>query len=338
MKCIFKIRKLLMLVLAILLLQGTVVKAEKAEIEPAFYEQLCTDYVCYMKERFPDDAAMQLLTKDDVYVGAYYGNYSGYDIVFMYGYDWSYKTGEEHLQIGEHCFVFGSSSYAEMFLAYKDGCFMPVKVAYEAGNLTQQDVYLLWVRWGGYGDLPVPFEDVSRSAWYSDAVSFVYHSNLFNGVSSDSFTPNAKITRAMLVTILYRLEGKPETTGMCSFTDVAAGKYYTDAVIWAAENNLVYGKSDTVFAPNDCITREQIAAILLRYAQFKDYDTSTVADLSCYADVNRVSSYALEAVQWANGVGLIQGRSETELVPDGTATRAEAAAILMRFALNVIAK
>ena len=137
------------------------------------------------------------------------------------------------------------------------------------------------------------------------------------------------------MTILYRLEGSPAVTGTSAFVDVPAGQWYTDAVNWAAANQIVKGTSATTFAPNDSITREQMAAILYRYAQYKGYDVTASADLSAYTDAAIISSYAVSAMQWAVGEGLINGITDTTLVPGGSATRAQVAAILMRFCENV---
>ena len=138
----------------------------------------------------------------------------------------------------------------------------------------------------------------------------------------------------MIVTMLYRLENEP-TAASAGFTDVAAGQWYTDAVNWAAANNIVNGYGDSQFGPTDTITREQMAAILYRYAQYKGYDVTASANLSAYTDAASVSSYAVSAMQWAVGEGLINGVTNTTLVPGGSATRAQVAAILMRFCENV---
>lgn len=176
-----------------------------------------------------------------------------------------------------------------------------------------------------------PFADVSDAAWYADAVAYVYDKGMMNGVSETSFAPNDTTNRAMIVTMLYRLEGEPDAAAS-AFTDVAAGSYYADAVAWAQATDIVTGISDTVFAPDNSITREQLAAILYRYASFKGYDVSSGGmSLAEYEDVSRISSYAVTAMQWANENGLITGVTDTVLDPKGNATRAQVATILMRF-------
>lgn len=174
----------------------------------------------------------------------------------------------------------------------------------------------------------LPFTDVSSDAWYHDAVFYVYEKGMMSGTGAGSFSPEAETSRAMIVTVLHRLEGAPSAGG-AEFTDVAAGQWYTEAVAWAAENGVVYG-SNNAFKPDDSVTREQVAAILYRYAGYKGSDTTARAELSDYSDASDISGYALEAMQWANAQGLIKG-SSGRLNPGGKATRAEIAAILMRF-------
>ena len=186
------------------------------------------------------------------------------------------------------------------------------------------------------GDMGLPFADVAPASWYADAVQYVYENGMMNGTSDTLFSPDGTTTRAMIVAILHRLEGEPEAEAS-SFTDVAAGAYYADAVGWAAANGIVNGVSETAFAPDDRITREQMAAILYRYAQFKGYDVTASADLGAYTDAAQISAYAAAAMQWANAEGLITGNTGTTLNPKGHATRAEAATILMRFCQDTAA-
>ena len=144
------------------------------------------------------------------------------------------------------------------------------------------------------------------------------------------------MTRAMLVTVLYRLEGEPAVYGSNAFSDVAEGLWYSDAVLWAARNGIVTGYTNGEFGVNDNITREQMAAILYRYAQYKGYDVTDRDDLSGYADAPAISAYAVEALSWANAEGLVNGRTADTLAPAGTATRAEVAAIFHRFVENIV--
>lgn len=185
------------------------------------------------------------------------------------------------------------------------------------------------------GTTEEPFDDVSDSAWYADAVQYVYENGIMNGVTATEFGPNMTTNRAMIVTMLYRLEGEPaaETAG---FTDVATGVYYADAVAWAQANNIVNGITETTFAPSNNISREQLATILYRYAQYKGYDVSVGGmSLNEYTDASQISAYATTAMQWANENGLITGVTSTTLEPQGSATRAQVATILMRFVENI---
>ena len=179
-----------------------------------------------------------------------------------------------------------------------------------------------------------PFTDVAEGDWFYDAVKYVHENEMMVGTSDALFGPDDTTTRAMIVTILYRLEGSPAAAGS-SFADVAADAYYADAVAWAAQNGIVMGYSDTQFAPDDNITREQMASILYRYASYKGYDVSAQSELAGYTDISAISDYALTAMKWANGSGLINGRTDTTIEPQESASRAEVAAILMRFCENV---
>lgn len=176
-----------------------------------------------------------------------------------------------------------------------------------------------------------PFTDVAPGAWYYDAVSYVYANGLMDGTSATTFEPNATLTRAMLVTILWRMEGEPVVNYLMPFTDVDGVAWYAEAVRWASSEGIVEGVSDTSFVPNAEITREQLAAILYRYAG----EPATAANLAGYADGASVSAYAVDAMRWCVEHGIITGTTATTLEPQGTATRAQAAAMLMRFAENL---
>lgn len=178
-----------------------------------------------------------------------------------------------------------------------------------------------------------PFTDVQEGAWYYNAVKYVYENSLMMGTGDTTFGTNGTTTRGMLVTILHRLSGEPEA-GMSSFSDVVADKYYAKAVAWAAENRIVSGYGNGIFGPEDSITREQMAAILMNYAEFKDYDVTARADLSKYTDADTVSDWARDAMAWANAEGLIQGDG-AGLNATGKATRAQVAAILQRFITEI---
>ncbi len=178
------------------------------------------------------------------------------------------------------------------------------------------------------------FNDVSANDWFASAVDYVTGKGMMNGTADNTFSPKANTTRGMIVTVLYRLENQPSTSA-ASFTDVASGAYYANAVAWANANGIVSGYGSGKFGPNDKVTREQLAAILYRYAQYKKYDVSGANSLDGYTDAQSVSSYAVPALQWANAAGVVTGKSGSKLDPKGNATRAEVAAMLMRFCENV---
>lgn len=194
----------------------------------------------------------------------------------------------------------------------------------------------VYAKWTETPVSSLPFGDVKSGDWFYNDVKYVYEKGMMAGTAADVFAPNATTTRAMIVTILYRLEGSPAVTGTSAFVDVPAGQWYTDAVNWAAANQIVKGTSATTFAPNDSITREQMAAILYRYAQYKGYDVTKKADLSEYSDNGQVSAYAKDALAWANAAKLINGVTNTTLAPQGNATRAQVSAILHRFCDSVV--
>ena len=177
-----------------------------------------------------------------------------------------------------------------------------------------------------------PFTDVAENAWYYDAVVYAWENDLMTGTSAATFAPGMTTDRAMLATLLWRLEGSPSVDYLMGFDDVAEGLWYSEAVRWAASEGVVTGVGDgSSFAPTGAITREQMAVMLYRYAQYKDYDVTGSADLSGYADADSVSSWAQYAVAWAVDAGLISGVGNNTLNPQGSATRAEIATILMRF-------
>ena len=175
------------------------------------------------------------------------------------------------------------------------------------------------------------FTDVEENGWYHTGVDFMVRNGFMNGVADDAFDVDGNLTRAQLVTILYRIAGEPESTATNPFADVADGQWYTNAVIWAAENGIVKGVNTTTFAPNDQITREQIATILFRYAKAEKVE----GKLAGFPDAEKVSDYAADAMAWAVEQGLINGISESDgktyLAPQETATRAQIAVILMRY-------
>ena len=175
------------------------------------------------------------------------------------------------------------------------------------------------------------FQDIPDDAWYADAVSFVYGRGVMNGMSEELFEPNRELTRAMMVQILYNLEGRPGA-GSPLFPDVSDSAWYADAVAWAADGGIVYGFQDGTFGPNKPITREQMTTILYRYTgDYNGRDVSGLGDLAAFADADQIGSYALDAMSWAVASGYIRGMGDDLLAPKGTATRAQVAQLFMNY-------
>ncbi|MCI5678963.1 MAG: S-layer homology domain-containing protein [Bacteroidales bacterium] len=199
----------------------------------------------------------------------------------------------------------------------------------------------VYAGWKAIEENPVtdefPFADVDTDDWFFEDVAYVYENGLMSGTSADTFSPETATTRGMIVTILYRLEGEPEISGSCAFDDVKSGSYYENAITWAAANGIVSGYDNGLFGPDDAITREQLATILYRYTQYKGLDVSVGGDTNIlsYNDALDISEYAVPAMQWLCGEGIMSG-SDGNLMPMGNATRAQVAAFLHRFCENTM--
>jgi len=180
-----------------------------------------------------------------------------------------------------------------------------------------------------------PFTDVQTKSWYYNAVKYCYTNNIINGTNDYTFAPNTKLTRGMLVAILYKMEGSPKVTGTNKFSDVKSGKYYYNAVVWASNNGIVSGyKGTTKFGPNDNITRQDLAGMLSNYCKYKGKYVKSNYALTSFSDSSKVSNYALPAMRWAVKNNIING-SNGKLNPKGNATRAEAAAMVYNYCLNM---
>ncbi|MBR5491222.1 MAG: S-layer homology domain-containing protein [Oscillospiraceae bacterium] len=198
------------------------------------------------------------------------------------------------------------------------------------GNYDVAEAYA-WLKDKLGGEAETGYSDVAEGAWYADAVAFVTDAGYMNGVSATEFAPKATITRAMLATILYRMAGEPATEKAAEFKDVPAGKWYSDAIAWAAENEIVKGYGDGLFGTNEAVTREQFVTMLYRYAEFKGEVQGEGADISRFTDAKSISAWAADAVAWATEEGIIQGNPDGSFNPKGTASRAEAAVMFARF-------
>ena len=216
-----------------------------------------------------------------------------------------------------------------------DGSISAVGGAYDAG----QQTYAFDVVNGVTAIARFPFTDVVAGTWYYGAAAYAYNNGLFAGMTPTTFAPNATMTRAMLVSVLWRLAGEPAPKTPNTFVDVPDGAWYTDAVTWAAENGVVSGIGGSRFDPSGFVTREQTAEILYNYAHSKGYDVSARADLTAFPDAGSVSGWAEEALSWANAAGLINGtvrNGQTILDPQGSASRAQVAMILMNYVEHVV--
>ena len=227
---------------------------------------------------------------------------------------------------------------------WDEGTITKMPTAYEEGEITftcsvcgetkTEAIAKITACDGGKNCPSHKFTDVNPDKWYHEAVDFAVVKGLFAGTSDTTFEPNGAMTRAMLVTVLWRAAGEPEAKTAASFQDVSASRYYAKAVAWAKENGIVAGTSETTFSPNETVTREQMAAILYRYAKLCGVDMSKVAGLDSFPDASKVANYAKDAMAWAVGSGIVSGSAEggkTYLDPKGDATRAQVASVLMRY-------
>ena len=195
--------------------------------------------------------------------------------------------------------------------------------------------FTLYAKWTekDNGEWKNPFTDVKENDWFYDSVKYAYENDLMKGISNTEFAPDSEVTRAMFVTVIYRMENEPQTE-KCAFTDVESGSYYENAVAWANENGIVSGISEECFAPNEPITREQMAAIIYRYAAFKGYDITTSSNTS-YTDNDNISDYAKDAVIWAAEKSVMTGNTDGSFAPKANTTRAQVASVFMRMVENL---
>ena len=213
-----------------------------------------------------------------------------------------------------------------------------------AADFTKIEIPLSYTPAADGGECPkdsscpmAPFTDLDANAWYHDGVHWALESGVMSGVSTDTFAPDTPVSRAMLVTMLWRQAGTPAAAGQIDFTDVSPGRWYTEAVRWAAEQGIVNGYNAQTFGPDDAISREQFAVILWRYASLQGADVSSgvVDRLGQYLDTEKIAPWALVAMRWAVHTGLIRGVSDDSLCPKAGATRAQAATLLMRFSATM---
>ena len=189
------------------------------------------------------------------------------------------------------------------------------------------------------GDTNCPlakFVDLVPTSWYHEPIDYVLKRGIMDGMTDNMFGPEVTLTRAMVVTMLYAMDGKPSISNLSPFNDVVATDWFVNPVVWAADNGVVSGYDDGSFRPTNPVTREELATMLRSYAQYRNKDTSASVDLSAFIDQSTVSGWAAESVSWAVGHGIINGRSGNRIAPKGTATRAEAATMFTRLCQNVL--
>ncbi len=255
-----------------------------------------------------------------------------YDFSLFKGEDYIGDLGQGKVKISLPYQLAANQTAADIVVWYIDenGHAQPMITEYQDGILTfysnHFSLYMI-----GATDSYQPFNDISSADWFYEAVIYNYQNQLFKGLTETEFAPYVNLNRAMFITILYRLEGEPAISGSQIFSDVAADSWYDDAINWAQANGIAQGITADLFAPEALISREQIATMLYNYSNYKTYSSETKADLSSYSDYQQISDWALDALAWANGSGLINGRNADLLAPLDLANRAEAAMIMMRF-------
>ena len=284
---------------------------------------ICADYA-----RSCTDVA---LTPEEVFIETYYGCYDGLHIVNL----WLHLPKldvEQFIRVGGYGFRF-PDYFSRRFLAYRDGTFYTLPEAYASGLLSREGLRELFYHY--YEGYSIPFTDVTADKWYYDSVKSAWVCQLFDGVGRDRFAPEGAMTRAMLVTVLWRMNGEPYVEGPSPFIDVPDvpnGTWYTGAVIWAAKNKIVEGVGEGRFAPDSPVTREQFVTILHRLSGKPE--PAAAVDESKFGDYDKVSGWAQDAMRWAVSTGIVTGSKQADgallLNPGAHATRAQAAALLMR--------
>ena len=328
-----KLRSLIALLMALVLL-GVLTAGFYAEADDAADEKLCDDYWAWLMETEPE--YYRSCTREDVYIARDFGSYDGGRIVLMLLKDLAGTDDMLHLEFGGHVFVFGSGSYEKYFLFYKDGSFCKVQTAFERGELTQASVDMLWKTYfERIYHLEFGFPDVAEGAWYAEYVKLCAGSGWMQGYPDGSFQPKAKLTRAMFVTVLYRLDqGKSSSEALDNpenpFRDVKDGTWYTDAAIWAGTKGIVKGTSPGVFSPNAALSREQAVTMIKRYADLQGTQLTPGRHPDRFPDENDCAEWALTALRWMKQAGIIDGDENGNFQPKNSLTRAECAKILVR--------
>lgn len=327
MKKIKKCKMLMAAVLFFALMLNTisVVAAEPDanDLDPAKEEALRNDYVTFLD--YPN------LTPEDVEY-EYYGTYHDCEVVLMSVKDQNDTADIREIRIGRYIFTFYMGSASTRFYLHKDHTFMPVLTAYEEGYLNDADIAQVADNFEGAEELKMPYKDVSEKDWFYSYVDEMFIKGIMTGIDFVRFGPNEILSRAEFATILYRMEGSPEVGFKEVFKDVEKGQFYSSAVIWASSEDvgIIKGYTDGRFGPNDKITREQMAVMLYRYADYKGIDLSAEDDLKGFPDSGLVSEFAEKDMRWAVGAGIISGNADMTLAPQASTSRAVCATMITR--------
>lgn len=331
-----KMKRIVIFVIVFVMLSSINVSAawNSPKLDVETEAQICEDYLEFYKLENSNSSYVQKMTVDEILILGYFGNHGGYEIVEMWFTEIPCPSLNTDMEIGGYTFSLNVERMDNYFFAYKDSEFVLVSDAYALGLLSDDDMRGIAEACGVIDLWECPFADVDKEDWYYEYVKFAYSTSLFSGLKEDIFGPDEEMTRAMLTTVLWRYAGSP--TGFENvFKDVPNGVWYTEAVSWAAANKIVYGLSEDTFAPDETVTREQITTILHRYAELlKNEELEPEFELKGFDDLDDISDWAYESMNWAQTQGLIYGREIDKrpyLVPRETATRAEVAALLMRF-------
>lgn len=303
-------------------------------LAPEASEVLRADYLRMLKEKSGDDTYVQNLTEADIVID-YYGTYNECEAVVMSVDGQSDTDDERDIQIGRYVFTFGSGSRSERFYMHKDGGFIPVKDAYEAGVISDENVAELAAAFGRACERKCVYKDVQEDDWFYDYVNEMFVKGVMTGLDEDTFGSNEFLARAQFAVTLYRMEGMPEVTMVPKrmWFDVDDDMWYTDAVMWTVGEGIMTGYSDSDYwGTADNLTREQMVAVIYRYAKNKGYNVSQTGDISGFSDAESIQSFAKEAMEWAVGEQILLGKDGgKKLDPQGYITRAECAAVICRF-------
>lgn len=298
-------------------------------IDPAIELQIRQDYLEQSAGRWDFD-----LTLDDIQIDSYYGNINGLEVIQLDRFGGLLvPDAGVMVRIGGYTLSFGNGWLYNYMFCWEPGSFLRLKEAYQEGVLSQEDIYCIGRR---AGLIPwredIAYEDVDmKNDWFAECVSDLYERSVMTGLNFKSFAPYEPLLRAQFVTILGRIEAaKPMGEYKTSFPDVTSSDWYGCYVSWAAKNKIVSGYANGMFGPTDTITREQLAVMLYRFAEYRGYDVTKRADLDTYPDVKEVSSFARDAVSWCVAEGIISG-DNGYLKPLAETTRAEGASMVSRY-------